>query len=81
MLREMSWLADAACKDSDPDLFFPQGDTEARNRQAFAICRGCPVWEQCREWGFASGDRFATLGGVTSRQRARIVNKRKKVAA
>lgn len=77
------WMEQAACKDcDDPDLFFPRSeDTEPRHGEAVRICRQCPVWEQCREWGFRTKDEFAILGGMTSNQRTRIRNKRKKAMA
>lgn len=73
----------AACKNcEDPDLFFPRnGTTEPRNGEAVKICRECPVWEQCRQWGFDMNDEFAILGGMTSNQRSRERNKRKKAMA
>jgi WhiB family transcriptional regulator, redox-sensing transcriptional regulator len=80
--RKVHWMEEAACKDADPDLFFPvSGTTEPRNGEAVRICSRCPVWEECRRWGFETKDGFAILGGLTSNQRSRIVNKRKRAAA
>jgi WhiB family redox-sensing transcriptional regulator len=42
--RPPAWRADAACADSDPELFF---DNE-RTAEAVAVCAGCPVRELCR---------------------------------
>lgn len=41
----LEWMSRAACRDVDPDLFFPQ--TASEMRAAIAICDGCPVKEEC----------------------------------
>ena len=46
------WMANAACKDMDPDLFFPERPTGSHAYdRARAICASCPVLEECRAWG------------------------------
>lgn len=41
----LDWHDQAACRNSDPELWFPeQGDGTA---PAKALCRACPVREQC----------------------------------
>jgi len=40
------WRAVAACREADPDLFFPVGSTGPALRQieaAKAVCRACPA--------------------------------------
>jgi Transcription factor WhiB len=49
----MSWREDAACSDTDPDLFFPIGTTGNTLRQIEAakrICLACPAQLQCLAW-------------------------------
>ena len=46
MTVHVNWHEDVACRDADPDLFFPIGTTGAPLRQmeeAKRICRDCPV--------------------------------------
>jgi WhiB family redox-sensing transcriptional regulator len=46
MTVHVNWHEDVACRDADPDLFFPIGTTGAALRQmeeAKRICRDCPV--------------------------------------
>ena len=47
-LTQMEWRTSAACRDSDPELFFPIGDAGPARRQehrALDVCAGCPVRE------------------------------------
>jgi hypothetical protein len=51
------WRAYAACRDVDPDSFFPLGTTGAslpQIEQATQVCRTCPVSRPCLRW--ALGD-------------------------
>ena len=69
------WRDDAACGDSDPELFFPDGDTVSMRLQvkaAKAICRGCPVSATCLSWALASGQEFGIWGGLTEDERRRL---------
>lgn len=48
---EFWWRDDAACKESDPNLFTGAQLKSRDNRmQALEICSRCPVIQQCREW-------------------------------
>jgi len=45
MTARANWRDDAACRDADPDLFFPIGTTGPALRQigeAKRVCRTCP---------------------------------------
>ena len=45
-----TWVDDAACVGTDPELWFPTTTSEKRGdpyREARAICRTCPVVEPC----------------------------------
>jgi WhiB family redox-sensing transcriptional regulator len=71
------WRDDAACRDIDPELFFPLGTSGAcliQIEAAKQICRTCPVREPCLRWAVDSGDA-GVWGGTTEderRQRRRI---------
>lgn len=46
MTARANWRDDAACRDADPDLFFPIGTTGPALRQigeAKRVCRTCPA--------------------------------------
>jgi WhiB family redox-sensing transcriptional regulator len=61
------WREEAMCRDTDPDIFFPEGHNERENRQkvqaAKAICGTCPVQIQCLEWATSNGQRWGVWGG------------------
>lgn len=69
------WMQDAACANSDPELFFSETGWSNRTiRQARRICHTCPVEHQCLEWSYTAAnglpDRHSILGGMTPRERA-----------
>ncbi len=54
----MDWRHKAACRDEDPELFFPIGDAGPallQIEEAKQVCRSCSVREACLEWALASG--------------------------
>ena len=66
------WRDDAACRDADPDLFFPEpGDRSARAhvKTAKLICRSCPVGVTCLSWALATGQEAGIWGGLTEDER------------
>ena len=65
------WRDDAACRDADPELFFPDGD-RAQVKTAKLICRGCPVSATCLSWALASGQEAGIWGGLTEDERHRL---------
>jgi WhiB family redox-sensing transcriptional regulator len=68
---ERPWMVFAACREQDPDLFFPQTKEEAE--RAIAICRTCPVRSECREYSLEAAERFGVWGGLTEKQRLRLL--------
>ena len=58
MTVRMNWREDAACRDADPELFFPIGTTGPGSRQAEEakrVCRTCPAQSQCLAWALDNG--------------------------
>jgi WhiB family redox-sensing transcriptional regulator len=66
-----SWVALAACRDRNPEIFFP---AKAEDEwQARAICAGCPVVEACLADALAQQPNPEGIWGNTNkRQRKRI---------
>lgn len=64
------WQVDAACKGSNPDLFFP--DRGASTRKAKAICASCPVKRECLDYAVEMNEKFGIWGGVSERGRRGI---------
>jgi DNA-binding GntR family transcriptional regulator len=48
-LEGRGWLELAACKDSDPELFFPERGEQAKGQAAKQVCASCQVQQQCRD--------------------------------
>lgn len=74
--RTTDWRHRAACRDEDPELFFPVSDTGPGARQATqakAVCARCPVRSECLTFAMESGLDFGIFGGTTERERRDIV--------
>ncbi|MEU3144716.1 MULTISPECIES: WhiB family transcriptional regulator [unclassified Streptomyces] len=66
------WRTRAACRDEDPDLFFPigtSGPALLQTEQAKAVCRRCPVQQQCLDWAMESGQSLGVWGGTSETER------------
>lgn len=77
----MDWRDDAACRDHDPDLFFPIGSTGPAVEQADKakqVCAGCDVREQCLEYAIASNQDAGVWGGLTEDERRSLKRQRQR---
>jgi WhiB family redox-sensing transcriptional regulator len=73
------WRDDAACAQTDPDLFFPTGDNmtaRAQAQQAKGICAGCPVRRECLAWALETRQDQGVWGGMTEAERYAIHRRR-----
>ena len=66
-LRRQGWRNHAACRDTDPGLFFPKFGGSAQ--KAKAVCAGCPVAAACLDYALASGQQFGVWAGLDERER------------
>jgi WhiB family redox-sensing transcriptional regulator len=57
------WRNQAACRDEDPELFFPMPGQHHAVAAARAICHRCPVKAACAEAG--KDERYGIWGGTT----------------
>jgi WhiB family transcriptional regulator, redox-sensing transcriptional regulator len=72
MTARANWRDDAACRDADPDLFFPIGTTGPALRQigeAKRVCRTCPAQTQCLAWALDNRVIDGVWGGTTGEER------------
>ena len=66
------WRADAACRGTDPAMFFPdRGDAHAI-RAARQVCMGCPVRARCLADNLH--EKAGVWGGTTEGDRRRMRN-------
>lgn len=62
----------AACRDVDPELFFPLGKSGPALLQveaAKAVCHRCLIREECGQYAVASGQEFGIWGGLDEDER------------
>lgn len=72
---DRGWQERAACRDSDPGIFFPErGDNAA---VAKAVCLSCPVQAACLEYALVTFERFGVWGGKSERERRQMRNRRR----
>lgn len=80
--RNLSWRDSAACLgDGDPDAWFAEASEKARIRHALATCHGCPVRTQCLDFAMARNDQFGIWGGLTEKDRRRLLTAARRPAA
>jgi len=68
----MDWRHLAACREEDPELFFPIGTTGPallQIEQAKAVCEGCAVIDDCLSWAMESGQDSGVWGGTSEEER------------
>ena len=72
---EEDWRLDAACRHTDPDLFFPVGTTGPAIEQiaaAKAVCRDCEVRGACLEFALATNQEAGVWGGTSEEERRKL---------
>ena len=73
------WRDVAACRDTDPDLFFPVGTTGPAIEQianAKAVCAECEVSEPCLEFALNTNQDSGIWGGTSEEERRQIRRRR-----
>jgi WhiB family redox-sensing transcriptional regulator len=66
------WSMNAACRDADPELFFPIGDSviaELQEAIAMQLCAICPVRPRCLRWAMDHEVISGVWGGTTEAER------------
>lgn len=70
--RADDWRDSAACRDRDPELWFPVGDAGPallQVEQAKAVCRTCPVIDACLIWAMRNRIEHGVWGGMSEQER------------
>ncbi|MBT8239731.1 MAG: WhiB family transcriptional regulator [Acidimicrobiia bacterium] len=85
---DVSWRRNAACRDTDPGLFFPVGVTGSALVQiedAREVCMSCSCQEACLEFALRSNQDTGIWGGASEEERRHLrrtyINKRGRFAA
>jgi len=70
-----NWRDRAACRDTDPELFFPIGTTGMAIEQievAKGICARCETTSQCLTFAFETAQENGVWGGLTEEERKQV---------
>jgi WhiB family transcriptional regulator, redox-sensing transcriptional regulator len=69
------WHRQAACREQDPGVFFPEPGQDAQTSTAKRICAGCPVRNRCladvMTWEPQSA-RHGVVGGLSAWERRQL---------
>lgn len=69
------WRSTAACRDTDPDLFFPVGTTGpalVQIAQAKAVCGECDAKAACLEFAITTNQDTGIWGGTSEEERRKL---------
>ena len=80
----MDWRHHAACRDEDPELFFPIGNTGPALLQideAKRVCQRCAVMESCLQWALESGQDAGVWGGMSEDERRTVKRRSARIRA
>ncbi|MGV0101525.1 WhiB family transcriptional regulator [Streptomyces californicus] len=78
-----NWRLHAACREEDPDLFFPIGTTGpavVQTEEAKAVCRACPVQAACLEWALENRQDSGIWGGLSENERRALKRRNRRRA-
>lgn len=75
-VEDRSWAARGSCATLDPDGFFVQG---AEQQTIKAACSGCPVRTRCLADALDNRIDFGVWGGMTERERRRLLRRHPQV--
>lgn len=71
----IEWRELAACKDSEPNLFFPIGTTGPAVEQiaeAKMVCMSCSIQEECLQYALETNQEAGLWGGYAEDERRRL---------
>lgn len=83
-LHDGPWMSLGSCVDTDPDIWFPPGESKLYEddiAQAKAICRTCPVRKACLNYALETGQDYGIWGGATESERRIMRRERTKADA
>jgi WhiB family redox-sensing transcriptional regulator len=73
------WMQESACREIDPEIFFPDPSPWMLSEIAAAkeVCSICPVREVCLEYAMVNGIEYGVWGGLTRNERRALKKKRR----
>lgn len=79
----MDWRHTAACRDEDPELFFPIGTSGPAAYQvdeAKTVCRRCDAVDECLSWALDNEQNAGVWGGLDEDERRALRRQRYRTA-
>lgn len=84
LLERPAWQAYAECRGLGPKRFYPGQGAQGQDVDKIkAICRSCPVREECLDYAINRPEEYGIWGGLSGRQlqRERARRRRQERAA
>lgn len=83
VMDNWKWQEQGLCRQIDTEAFFHESHErgkarKARNKQAIAICKSCPVIVECLEHALSVPEIYGVWGGKSEEEREELVNERKR---
>lgn len=69
---DSDWRHRAACRDEDPELFYPvseNGPGALQVEDAKAVCFRCSAQGECLAWALGNGQDFGVWGAMSAEER------------
>ena len=73
VLKDFTWMDRAACRGRRDIDFFPEENYNQRSLPAVALCRNCPVKDECLEFAIENHIQYGIWGGLNYPQRKRYL--------
>ena len=74
------WRSIGLCRGSDTMVFYPPSDDDSLAEEAKTICSMCAVRKPCLEFALTSREKHGVWGGLTERERRRVLRQRRRSA-
>ena len=73
VLKKFDWMDDAACRGLSSVNFFPEETYNVDAPKAMAVCKQCPVREDCLDFAVQNNVKYGIWGGLNPVQRKRYL--------
>jgi WhiB family transcriptional regulator, redox-sensing transcriptional regulator len=74
------WRSIGLCKGSETKVFYPPSDDDSLAEEAKMICSMCAVRQPCLEFALTTREKHGVWGGLTERERRRVLRQRRRSA-
>jgi WhiB family redox-sensing transcriptional regulator len=74
------WRSIGLCKGSDTLTFYPPSEDDSLAEEAKTICSMCAVRKPCLEFALTNREKHGVWGGLTERERRRVLRQRRRSA-